>query len=204
VEFSLLLKGLIIGFSIAAPVGPIGVLVIRRTLAQGRVYGLLSGLGAASADAVYGLIAGFGLSIIMSFLFGLQFWLHLAGGLFLCYLGVSTFTSVASDKPASAGGHRLIGAYSSVFLLTLTNPITILSFIGIFSGLGLTQTSSASSLTLVIGVFAGSALWWLLLSLIVGLLNKYLNHQFLTWINRLSGLIIFSFGVYALLSLSSE
>ncbi|MBD3922607.1 LysE family transporter [Paenibacillus sp. PR3] len=200
-EFGLLLKGIVIGLSIAAPVGPIGVLVIRRTLAQGRVNGLLSGLGAASADAVYGLVAGLGVSIVMNFLLGLQFWLHLAGGLFLCYLGVRTFTSIASDKPANVQGRHLFGAYSSIFLLTLTNPITILSFIGIFSGLGLTQTSSASALTLVIGVFTGSALWWLILSSIVGLFNQRINTSSLTWINRLSGLIIFSFGAYALLSL---
>lgn len=197
----LLLKGLAIGFSIAAPVGPIGVLVIRRTLAQGRVYGLLSGLGAASADAVYGLIAGLGLSVVTSFLVGQQFWFHLVGGLFLCYLGIRTFISVASDSPASAQGRHLFGAYSSVFLLTLTNPITILSFIAIFSGIGLTQTSSASASTLVIGVFLGSALWWILLSSLVGLFNKYLNPRSFTWINRLSGLIILSFGAYALLSL---
>ncbi|WP_317969520.1 LysE family transporter [Paenibacillus sp. CCS19] len=197
------MKGIVIGFSIAAPVGPIGVLVIRRTLAQGRVNGLLSGLGAASADAVYGLVAGLGLSIVMNFLLGLQFWLHLVGGLFLCYLGVRTFRSIASDTPASAQGRHLFGAYSSVFLLTLTNPITILSFIGIFSGLGPAQTSSASALTLVVGVFTGSALWWLILSALVGLFNKHLNVQSLTWINRLSGLIILSFGAYALLSLLS-
>jgi len=197
----LLVKGIVIGFSIAAPVGPIGVLVIRRTLAQGRVYGLLSGLGAASADAVYGLVAGFGISIIMNFLLGLQFWLQLAGGLFLCYLGARTFTSIASDKPANAQGRHLMGAYSSVLLLTLTNPITILSFIGIFSGLGLTQTSSYSALTLVVGVFIGSALWWLILSSVVGLFNRHLHERSLTWINRLSGLIIFSFGVYALVNL---
>lgn len=198
-----MVKGIVIGVSIAAPVGPIGVLVIRRTLAQGRVFGLLSGLGAASADAVYGLIAGLGLSIVMNFLLGLQFWLHLVGGLFLCYLGVRTFTSLAAESAASAQGRHLFGAYSSVFLLTLTNPITILSFIGIFSGLGLTQTSSSSAFALVLGVFAGSAFWWLVLSFLVGLFNKRLNMRSLTWINRLSGLIIFSFGAYALLSLIS-
>ncbi|PWV94282.1 threonine/homoserine/homoserine lactone efflux protein [Paenibacillus cellulosilyticus] len=179
------------------------VLVIRRTLTQGCVYGLLSGLGAASADAVYGLIAGLGLSIIMNVLLGLQFWLHLAGGLFLCYLGVRTCTSVAVHNPASAQGRQLFTAYSSVFLLTLTNPITILSFIGIFSGLGLTQTSSASAMTLVLGVFTGSALWWIMLSSLVGLFNKHLNAKSLTWINRLSGLIILAFGANALISLIS-
>ncbi|MDQ0116776.1 threonine/homoserine/homoserine lactone efflux protein [Paenibacillus harenae] len=99
-DIFLLLKGLAIGFSIAAPVGPIGVLVIKRTLSQGRVYGLLSGLGAASADAVFGLIAGLGLSFITNFLVGQQFWFHLAGGAFLCYLGIKTIMSAASENPA--------------------------------------------------------------------------------------------------------
>lgn len=195
------LKGLVIGFSIAAPVGPIGVLVIRRTLSQGRVYGLLSGLGAASADAMFGIIAGFGLTFITNFMIEQQFWFHLAGGFFLFYLGIKTALSQASENPAKVQGQQLIGAYSSVFFLTLTNPITILSFIGIFAGLGLAQTSVSSALTLVIGVFSGSVLWWLVLSTLVGLFRKFLKKESLTWINRLSGLIILLFGVYSLLSL---
>jgi threonine/homoserine/homoserine lactone efflux protein len=200
-EFLMFLKGLVIGFSIAAPVGPIGVLIIRRTLSQRRVYGLLSGLGAASADAVFGLIAGLGLSFITNFLIGQQFWFHLAGGSFLCYLGIKTAMSVASENPAKVQGQQLFGAYSSVFLLTLTNPITILSFIGIFAGLGLSQPNATSALTLVLGVFSGSGLWWLILSTLVGLVKKVLKKESLTWINRLSGLIILLFGVYSMLSL---
>lgn len=200
-EYLLLLKGLVIGLSIAAPVGPIGVLVIRRTLAQGRVYGLLSGLGAASADAVYGLIAGLGLSFITNFLIGQTFWFHIVGGLFLCYLGIKTALSEASENPARVEGRQLFGAYSSVFFLTLTNPLTILSFVGIFAGLGLSQSSVTSALTLVLGVFSGSGLWWFILSILVTLLNKVIKKESLTWINRLSGLIILSFGVYSILSL---
>jgi threonine/homoserine/homoserine lactone efflux protein len=195
------LKGLVIGFSIAAPVGPIGVLCIRRTLSQGKLYGLISGLGAASADSVYGIIAGLGLTFITNFLIEQQFWLHLVGGLFLCYLGIKTVISEASENPATAQGQHLLGAYSSVFLLTLTNPMTILSFVGIFAGLGLSQTNEVSVLTLVLGVFTGSGLWWFILSNVVGLFKQVLKRETLTWINRLSAVIIFLFGVYSIFGL---
>jgi threonine/homoserine/homoserine lactone efflux protein len=195
------LKGLVIGFSIAAPVGPIGVLCIRRTLSQGKLYGLISGLGAASADSVYGIIAGLGLTFITNFLIEQQFWLHLVGGLFLCYLGIKTVISEASENPATAQGQHLLGAYSSVFLLTLTNPMTILSFVDIFAGLGLSQTNEVSVLTLVLGVFTGSGLWWFILSNVVGLFKQVLKRETLTWINRLSAVIIFLFGVYSIFGL---
>ena len=127
-DASLLLRGLIIGFSIAAPVGPIGVLCIRRTLAQGRAAGLVSGLGAASADALYGCVAGFGLTFVSGLLIAQQSWLKLLGGVFLCYLGVRTLLAQPAERAAAAGGMGLAGAYGSTFLLTLTNPTTILSF----------------------------------------------------------------------------
>ena len=136
-DTSLLLKGLLIGFSIAAPVGPIGVLCIRRTLVQGRAAGLVSGLGAASADAVYGSIAAFGLSFVSGLLISQQSWLKLIGGAFLCYLGIRTLLAQPAERAAAAGGMGLAGAYSSTFFLTLTNPTTILSFVAVFAGLGL-------------------------------------------------------------------
>jgi len=132
-----LLRGLVIGFSIAAPVGPIGVLCIRRTLADGRATGLAVGLGAAAADAVYGAIAGFGLTAVSSLLVRQQGILRLVGGLFLCYLGVRTFLARPADRAARAGGAGLVGAFTSTFGLTLTNPATILSFVAVFAGLGI-------------------------------------------------------------------
>src|SRR4051794_7985246 len=121
-EFNYLFSGLLIGFSIAAPVGPIGVLCIRRTLSDGRLAGFVSGLGAATADATYGCVAAFGLTVISDFLVGQQFWFKLIGGLFLCYLGVQLFRSRPSDRPAQARGVGLLGAYASTVALTLTNP----------------------------------------------------------------------------------
>jgi threonine/homoserine/homoserine lactone efflux protein len=131
-----LIQGLVMGLSIAAPVGPIGVLCIRRTLAQGRSYGLLSGLGAATADAVYGCVTAFGLTLVSNALVRQQAWLRLVGGLFLCYLGARAFLTrpVEGGKAAIAGG--LLRAYGSTFALTLTNPMSILSFAGVFAGLG--------------------------------------------------------------------
>jgi len=200
-----LLRGLLIGFSIAAPVGPIGVLCIRRTLARGWAFGLLSGLGAASADAIYGAVAGFGLTFVSGFLLSQQKWLRLVGGLFLCYLGVRTLLRRPAERAAEATGSGLLGAYLSTFLLTLTNPITILSFVAIFAGLGVASSGQdyGSAAILVLGVFCGSACWWLLLSGGVGLLRARVDARAMLWINRLSGLVILGFGVAALSGLAA-
>jgi threonine/homoserine/homoserine lactone efflux protein len=202
-DICFLLRGLVIGFSIAAPVGPIGVLCIRRTLAKGRVSGLVSGLGAATADAIYGCIAGFGLTFIASILISQQGWFRLIGGAFLCYLGLKTFLTRPAEQAASAEGNGLVGAYASTFFLTLTNPMTILSFAAIFAGLGVVSASGnyASAGMLVLGVFIGSALWWLILSGGVSVFRARFNPHGLRWVNRISGVIITGFGLLALLGL---
>ncbi len=191
------------GFSVAAPVGPIGVLCIRRTLAEGRASGLVSGLGAATADAIYGCIAGFGLTFISSIFISQQVWLRLVGGVFLCCLGLKTFLARPVEQAASAEGNGLVGAYTSTFFLTLTNPMTILSFAAIFAGLGVASASGnyLSAGVLVLGVFVGSALWWLILSGGVSLFRARFSPQQLRWVNRVSGIIIMVFGLLALLSL---
>jgi threonine/homoserine/homoserine lactone efflux protein len=203
-DFSFLMRGFMIGFSIAAPVGPIGVLCMRRTLAEGRASGLVSGLGAATADAIYGSVAGFGLTFISNFLVSQQLWLHLVGGIFLCYLGVRTLLAKPADQAASANGNGLLGAYTSTFFLTLTNPVTILLFAAIFAGLGLggANGSYMSAGVLVFGVFLGSALWWLVLSGGVGLFRNKFNARRLQWVNRISAVIITGFGAFALLGLT--
>ncbi len=191
------------GFSVAARVGPIGVLCIRRTLAEGRASGLVSGLGAATADAIYGCIAGFGLTFISSIFISQQVWLRLVGGVFLCCLGLKTFLARPVEQAASAEGNGLVGAYTSTFFLTLTNPMTILSFAAIFAGLGVASASGnyLSAGVLVLGVFVGSALWWLILSGGVSLFRARFSPQQLRWVNRVSGIIIMVFGLLALLSL---
>lgn len=205
---NIFLKGLLIGFSIAAPVGPIGVLCIRRTLAEGRAAGFVSGLGAATADAFYGSVAGFGLAFISGFLISQGEWLRLLGGTFLIYLGIKTALARPTEAtpgespPARAGG--LLGAYTSTFFLTLTNPLTILSFAAIFAGLGIGSQTSGGFLSpalLVLGVFSGSGAWWFLLSGAASWMRGRLGERSLQWVNRLSGAVILFFGLAALGSL---
>ncbi len=202
-DLTFLFRGILIGFSIAAPVGPIGVLCIRRTLADGRAAGLVSGLGAATADALYGCVAGFGLTLISNFLVRQQWWLGLIGGLFLCYLGGKTLLSKPAEQAASAKATGLLGAYASTFFLTVTNPVTILAFAAIFAGLGLANTRGnyGAAAVLVLGVFLGSAAWWLLLSGGVSLLRERFTATGLQWVNRISGVIILGFGLFALTTL---
>jgi threonine/homoserine/homoserine lactone efflux protein len=193
------LKGVAIGFSIAAPVGPIGLLCIRRSLAEGAVTGLVVGLGAATADAAYGAVAGFGLTAVSVFLVGHRFWLGLLGGLFLCYLGVRTFFSKPADTPAAVQTSNLAAAYASTFVLTLANPATILSFVAVFAGMGLSAAANIwSAGVLVGGVFCGSALWWLLLSQGVARFRSRVTPAWMIRINQFSGLILFAFGLWAI------
>jgi threonine/homoserine/homoserine lactone efflux protein len=197
-------RGALLGFSIAAPVGPIGVLCIRRTLAEGRMAGLATGLGAAAADGVYGAIAALGLTWITSLLVDQQSWIRVAGGAFLLWLGVSTFLARPSERAAAAGAGGLSAAFATTFALTLTNPMTILSFVAVFAGLGLGAGASASpgaALSLVLGVVLGSAAWWLLLSAGVDLLRARFDAGGLRWVNRISGTVIAVFGLLAFASL---
>jgi threonine/homoserine/homoserine lactone efflux protein len=201
--FSFFLKGLIIGFAIAAPVGPIGVLCIRRTLADGRLIGFLSGLGAATADMCYGAIAAFGITALQSILARQQSWLKIIGGLFLIYLGVRAFlSSPAQDAAAVPSRQGRVGAYLSTFALTLMNPATIISFAAVFAGLRLAESVQGgfSPAAMVAGVFVGSAAWWLLLSTGIGLLRDRFRPAWMVWVNRISGTIICAFGVAALFS----
>ncbi len=202
-QVEVFIKGLIVGLSIAVPVGPIGVLCIRRTLAQGRIVGLLSGLGAATADALYGGIAGFGLTFLSDFLIGQKFWLHLIGGGLLCILGVHTFLSKPAEQGTPIEGSSFRNAYLSTFFLTLTNPLTLLFFAAVFAGLGIGSERHhfIAAGILVSGVFIGSAMWWVVLIGFTGLLQGLFNFRRQQWLNRISGLIIIGFALYAFLSL---
>ncbi|MCC6790202.1 MAG: LysE family translocator [Thermomicrobiales bacterium] len=203
-DWSLFPRGLLIGLSVAIPVGPMALLCIRRTLAFGFGAGFTSGIGIASADAIYGAVAAFGLTSISSFLVDIQDIVRFGGGLFLCYLGISTFRSIAGriEDVAASGGSRHAGAFASTLGLTLTNPATILSFAAIFSGFGIAGRSddAGSATALVAGVFLGSSLWWLILVTGTGRLRGWLSAGRLTTVNRLSGLAIGTFGLLALLS----
>jgi threonine/homoserine/homoserine lactone efflux protein len=195
----LFLRGALIGLSIAAPVGPIGVLVIRRTLAHGWPAGLASGAGVACADALYGCVAGFGLSAISNALLGSQMIIRLVGGLLLCCLGARTLLARPAERAPSAEGRTLLAAYGSTFLLTLTNPLTIIAFLAVLASLGAGgEASNGAALLVVAGVFSGSLLWWLALSGATSLLRTRLSPAALRWVNWVSGAVVVGFGVVSL------
>ncbi|HXZ06373.1 MAG TPA: LysE family transporter [Ktedonobacteraceae bacterium] len=206
-DLSFFIRGLLIGLSIAAAVGPMSVLCIQRTLNKGQLYGLVSGLGIATADGVYGSIAAFGLTLITNFLIHEQIWIRMIGGMFLMYLGIKTMLSKPPKRAAvlNTKTNSYLGAYTSTFLLTLTNPLTILSFAAIFAGIGVGSASKSffSATMVVLGVFSGSTLWWIILTSGISLLRKKMNALLLLWINRISGAIITLFGLVSLLSLLS-
>lgn len=201
-ELYYLFKGLLLGLSIAAPVGPLGVLCIRRTLTNGMLNGFITGLGAATADSAYGFIAAFGVTMISAFLLSKQIYLHLLGGFFLLYLGYKTFKSQPLETALGTPDEKnILGAYISAFLLTITNPMTIISFAAVFAGLGIgSSPNHFLAYFLVFGIFTGSALWWLILSTTVNLLRTKFDPPKLKWVNRFSGLIILGFGVISFIT----
>ena len=201
-EGSVFLRGLLLGFSIAAPVGPIGVLCIRRTLGTGFISGIASGLGAALADSLYGAVAAFGLTALSGLLLTYHDGLRLGGGLFLLYLGGKTFVARPAAIACGSDAAGRLRDFSSALFLTLTNPMTILSFTAIFAGLGFGgQSSIHLACWLVGGVFSGSMLWWVVLSSLVGRFRHRLGSAALRLINRVSGIILLGFGLISLLSL---
>jgi threonine/homoserine/homoserine lactone efflux protein len=198
------LKGALIGFSIAAPVGPIGLLCLRRAMCDGKLAGFVSGLGAALADAIYGLVAVLGLGVVTALLLEHERWLRLGGGLYLVWLGwVTVRQSGPSADTNRAQRASLTGAFFSTFLLTLTNPMTVVSFLGIFAGAGASPGPGGmrAGALMVAGVFAGSAAWWLLLSVAAGWFGGRLAAGRLGRINLVSGIVIAGIGVWQLASI---
>ncbi|MCX6168419.1 MAG: LysE family transporter [Ignavibacteriales bacterium] len=202
-ELIILLKGILIGFAMAVPVGPIGIMCIRKTLTEGRLRGLIIGLGAATADMLYGCVAAFGLTIISNTLVSQKIWIRLVGGALLLFLGVRTFGALPADpKIAIKSSSGILRSYLTTVFLTLTNPMTIFAFIAIFAALGLgAGLSYLSAAALVVGVFIGSGLWFFLLSSGVTLFRKKLDLVGLQWVNKIAGILIIISGVYAIASL---
>lgn len=196
-----LLRGLLIGLAVAAPIGPNGVLCIRRTLAGGRRAGLASGLGAATVHAFYAAVAASGLTLLAHVPPGPGLGLRALGAGFLCYLGLRVFRTHA---PAASGGRAegLPAIYASTVLLTCTNPLTILSFSALFAGFGPATDGGAAASPLVLGVALGSAGWWCALSTGTSLLRAFVTAPRLRWVNRLSGTAILAFGLLALARLA--
>jgi threonine/homoserine/homoserine lactone efflux protein len=202
VDPALAVRGFILGFTIAAAVGPISLLVIRRTLAEGRVVGLASGLGVATADGTYGAIAAFGLGAITQVLVDARPILGLVGGVFLLWLAWTTARAEPHDPAAVAPSRRggLAGAYLSILGLTMTNPMTILSFGALFAGLGVTSGDTAGAALITLGVFLGSSAWWVLLTAVVAALRSRVTTTWIRRINVASGIAIW---VFAMISIAS-
>lgn len=195
------LQGFILGLSIAAPVGPIAILCIQRSLTQGQLIGFVSGLGAATADAAYGTVAALGITAVTHFLIQYQVGFRLVGGLFLGYLGSKIYLSSPPETVAvEENPTQLKNAYFSTFFLTLSNPMTIVSFAAIFAGfnVGMAGQASMTAVWFILGVFMGSATWWFMLSGSVRFFRHRLNPKGLTGINRVSGGIIIFLAVWML------
>ena len=195
---SLILEGIAVGFSIAAPVGAIGFLCIQQTLRGGIGLGLVSGLGAATADMMYGLLVALGMKATQSILLQYKASLTVIGGLFLCYLGLKKFFSKPPAENTKPLNTSFLSAYIVTFFLTLTNPATILDFMALFTGLNVDASGWVNGLAFVGGVFLGSAVWWFILCFSVGLFRKRVSAHVLQYVNYVAGIAIFSFGIYAL------
>ena len=192
------IRGLIIGFTIAAAVGPISLLVIRRTIEHGGIYGFASGLGVATADSSYGAIAAFGLTAVTSALVSGKLVLGVVGGVIIAVLGVRTIMSRPGEVARDAERPGLVRAFASIYALTMTNPMTILSFAAVFAALGLAVGASFLDATvLTLGVWAGSTLWWVVLTALVTWLRERVSTRALLWVNRISGAALVVFGIVA-------
>ncbi len=202
IEAELLFKGLLVGISIAAPVGPIGLLCIRRTLTHGIIGGMVSGLGTALADALYGCVAVLGVSLVTAFLLGNQVYLKVLGGIFLLYLGYSTYRNQPAQNPLPPAETGLLSFGGTAFLLTLANPQTLLSFSALYAGMGMSKEnhSPETGLWLVAGIFLGSLAWWLILSSLTTILRSQMDRKWLVLIQRVSGILIAGFGISCLFS----
>jgi len=201
-DLKLLVEGIIIGFAMAVPIGPIGIICIRKTLTEGRMRGMIIGLGAATADMLYGSIAAFGLTVISDTLLSQRIWIRLVGGALLLYLGVRTFRARPKDPKIEIQSSGRLKSYFTIIFLTLTNPLTVFAFIAVFAALGLGNgLSFLSASVLVAGVFTGSFLWFLSLSSGATFFRKKLDLVGMRWVNKIAGILLLVSGVIAIVSL---
>ncbi len=200
---ALFIKSFILGLAIAAPLGPIGALCINRTLERGFWAGMVGGLGTALADALYATLAALGFAAFAALLSHVDGPMRLVGGMFMIWLGWRSMRPKPAPKAARIGAGDLLGTLLATFMLTLTSPLTIVSFTAIFAGLGLANDARDGGAVMVVaGIFLGSLCWWALLSGGVALAHKRLPAGFAGWVARLSGLVLIGFGVLAISSLA--
>ena len=197
------LKGIAVGFVIAAPVGPVGMMCIHRTITDGKLFGFVTGLGAAIADTLYGCIAAFGLGFLAAELINYQFGLRAFGGAVLCVIGARALLNRRAPDPVAPKRDRLFRIFVSTFIITVTNPLTILSFVAIFAAIGIAEVREQLGwgIALVTGVFIGSSAWWMLLTSISGIFHKRIDDSSAIWVGRISGGVIIGFGLVLLASL---
>jgi threonine/homoserine/homoserine lactone efflux protein len=201
-DFSFFLKGIIIGFAMAIPIGPVGIICVRKTLTEGRLRGLIIGLGAATADLFYGSVAAFGLTIISDTLDSQRFWIRLIGGALLLFLGIRTFRTRPKELKIPINNSGILRSYLTTIFITLTNPLTIFAFLAVFAALGIgSGLGYFSASVLVTGVFMGSGLWFLLLSSGAILFRKKLDIAGMRWVNKIAGILIIISGLIAIGSL---
>jgi threonine/homoserine/homoserine lactone efflux protein len=204
IYITLFFKGILVGFIIAAPIGPTAILCIKRSLSGRHILGLLTGLGAGLADTVYGAIAGFSLAGIAGFIEEYNFYLRLFGGILVAWIGVSIFRApLRSNDDESKESETLLHGFTSAFFLTLSNPITLIVFAAAFAAMGIQplEDSLLQASALVLGVFIGASGWWLTLVTSVTLMHHKISDTQLLWINRSSAVMLVGFALYILLTL---
>ena len=201
-ELTIFLKGIFIGFVLAVPIGPIGIMCIRKTLNEGRLRGLIIGLGAATADLLYGCVAAFGFTFISNALVSQRIIIRLIGGTLLLYLGVKTYRKLPANPAIPLNNSSILRSYITAFMITITNPLSIFVFIAVFAALGLgSDLGNFSASVLVTGVFISSCLWFLSLSSIAMSFRNKLDLVGLKWLNKIAGILITISGVIVMVSL---
>jgi threonine/homoserine/homoserine lactone efflux protein len=204
VEINLIFKGVIVGLLVSAPLGPIGILCIQRTLNRGRISGFISGIGAAVADTIFAIVASLGLSIIINFIQKQHMYLQILGGLFVLYIGARIFYTnpFKQLKLQRLGKTSLSHDFFSVLLLTLSNPIAIFLFLAIMAGINIADTNLSvfEFLILLAGIFGGAVLWWFLLSTLANRFRKLIRLRNIWWLNKITGSLIFLFGLAVIIS----
>jgi threonine/homoserine/homoserine lactone efflux protein len=207
----LLVTGVLIGLLVAAPIGPVNLICIRRTLAYGPLNGFFSGLGGAVGDGVFAVVAAFGLTAVAHLIEGFANPLKLVGGLMLIGFGIHNFRAEVTDPRYGCpinlrekGESTLAGAIASTFALTITNPATLLGFFALFTGVGTVAGGRATFLdaaVTVAGVITGSAAWWFSVTAITGIFHRHIDAKVMRWINHVSGVLVTAFGLVVLADL---
>lgn len=203
-DFNIILQGIIVGIAVSAPLGPIGVLCIQRTLNKGYASGVVSGIGASTADIIYAIIAGFSITFISDFLIEQQNIIRIIGGIFLTFIGIKIYFSnpIKQIRAQRTQGNKFFSDFITSFLITISNPITILAFGLIFSSFNMIESNENSTniSILIASVFAGALIWWLLLITIISLFKSKIRLRNLFWINKVTGVLIVIFALLVIIS----